>query len=81
LIAWWTDSQVLERIQRLAWEAHGLYAKNPIDGLEGQRLRKIRIELDRCWDMLRRRLALPDAGNAADDVQARASEIGESHGG
>jgi hypothetical protein len=60
VIASWTDGQVLDRIQRLAWEAQGLYAKNPLDGEDGERLRKIRTELDQCWDLLRQRLALPE---------------------
>jgi hypothetical protein len=78
VIASWTDGQVLDRIQRLAWEAHGLYAKSSLDGEEGGRLRRIRIELDRCWELLRQRLALPDDGHDTDDVQVRAPEIVES---
>ena len=68
----------LDRIQRLAWEANGLYAKSSLGREDGERLRKIRSELDRCWDLLRERLALPDAGHDAHDAQARAPEIVES---
>jgi len=78
VIASWTDGQVLGRIQRLAWEAHGLYAKSSLGGQDGERLRTIRTELDQCWDLLRQRLALPDAGRDADDAQARPPEIVES---
>jgi hypothetical protein len=78
VIASWTDGQVLDRIQRLAWEAQGLYAKNSLDAEDGERLRKIRSELDQCWDVLRQRLALPDAGHDPDDAQVRPPEIVES---
>jgi hypothetical protein len=77
VIASWTDGQVLDRIQRLAWEAQGLYAKNSLDGEDGERLRKIRTELDQCWDLLRQRLALPEAGYDPDDAQVRLPETVE----
>jgi hypothetical protein len=80
MIASWTDGQVLDRIQRLAWEANGLYAKNSLDGEDGERLRKIRIELDQCWDLLRQRLALPDDG-LVPDAQMRPPEVIESYEG
>ena len=60
-MASWTDFQVLDRIQRLAWEAHGLYA-------------------DRCWSLLRRRLALPDEGRDRDEAPVPAETV-ESYGG
>jgi hypothetical protein len=68
VMASWTDFQVLDRIQRLAWEAHGLYARHSLDG---QRLFEIRTELDRCWNLLRQRLALPDEGRDRADSNAR----------
>jgi hypothetical protein len=78
VIASWTDPKVLDRIQRLAWEAHGLYAKNALDGEDAERLRRIRSELDQCWDLRRRRLALPDAGRNPGDAQMRPPELVES---
>jgi len=62
VIASWTDGQVLDRLQRLAWEAHGLYAKGSLHAGDRERLREIRNDVDQCWDLLRQRLALPDAG-------------------
>ncbi|HEU0093119.1 MAG TPA: DUF2630 family protein [Vicinamibacteria bacterium] len=79
VIASWTDGQVPDRIQRLAWEANGLYAKNAPAREDGERLRKIRIELDQCWTLLRRRLALPDVGRDADDAQVGPRESVESY--
>ena len=80
MIASWTDGQVLDRIQRLAWEAHGLYAKDTLGAEDRERLRKIRIELDQCWELLRQRLALPDDG-LDPDAQVRPPESAESYKG
>jgi hypothetical protein len=74
VIASWTDVQVLDRIQRLAWEAQGLYARNSLDGEDAERLRQIRLELDRCWNLLHQRLALPYEGRDGDDTSGPASE-------
>ncbi len=79
VIASWTDGQVLDRIQRLAWEAHGLYGKNALDLEDGERLRRIRIGLHQGWTLLRRRLALPDDGRDADDGQVWPRESVESY--
>jgi hypothetical protein len=81
VIASWTDGQVLDRIQRLAWEAHGLYARNSLDGPDGERLRQIRTELDRCWSLLRQRLALPDEGRDGDGALAPPPETVASYEG
>lgn len=74
-----TDEQVLRRIERLAAEAHGLYAKNSLDAEDRERLRRLRIELDQCWDLLRQRQALRDAGRDPDQAQVRPPDIVESY--
>ena len=70
-----TDQQVLARVERLASDEHGLYAKNSLDAGDRERLRKIRIELDQCWDLLRQRQALRDAGRDPDQAQVRPADI------
>jgi hypothetical protein len=74
-----TDPQVLERIERLASDEHGLYAKNSLDAGDRERLRRIRIELHQCWDLLRQRQALRDAGRDPDQAQVRPADIVESY--
>ena len=74
-----TDEQVLRRIERLAAEAHALYAKNSLDAEDRERLRRLRIELDQCWDLLRQRQALRDAGRDPDQAQVRPPDIVESY--
>ena len=41
---------------------------------ERNRLRAVEVELDRCWDLLRQRRALRDAGS--DPEQARVRDAG-----
>ena len=76
-----TDDQVMDRIQRLASEAHGLYAKRAFGAGDQERLRRIRIELDQCWDLLRQRLALREAGRDPDEAEVRPADVVESYKG
>jgi hypothetical protein len=74
-----TDEQVLRRIERLASDAHGLYAKNSLGAEDRERLHKLRVELDQCWDLLRQRQALRDAGRDPDQARVRPPDIVESY--
>jgi hypothetical protein len=74
-----TDQEVLRRIEHLASETHALYAKNPLDAEGQQRLRRHRIELDQCWDLLRQRQALRDAGRDPGQAQVRPPDVVESY--
>ena len=71
-----SDESIAARIESLVAEEHNLRSREEpdrtkADALEAdqQRLREVQIELDRCWDLLRQRRALRDAG--ADPEQAR----------
>jgi hypothetical protein len=44
-----------------------------------ERLRAVEVELDRCWDLLRRRRALRAAGGDPDAVEARDAETVERY--
>ena len=74
-----TDQEVLRRIERLAADEHALYAKNSLDGQDRERLRKLRVELDQCWDLLRQRQALRDAGRDPDQARVRPADVVESY--
>jgi Protein of unknown function (DUF2630) len=57
-------SPILDHIDALVDEEHRLWAQSEQGGLDDAghaRLEAIRGELDRCWDLLRRRRANPDA--------------------
>ncbi|MGO8904719.1 MAG: DUF2630 family protein [Solirubrobacteraceae bacterium] len=73
-----SDESVDARIERLLAEEHELRHSEQEDGLneerlerDRQRLEALEIELDRCWDLLRQRRALRDAGGNPDDAHIR----------
>jgi hypothetical protein len=64
-------SPILDRIDALVDEEHGLWAESEqgrLDEAGRSRLKEIRGELDRCWDLLRRRRVNPDAPEVPPEV-------------
>jgi hypothetical protein len=53
---------VLEAIRELAEEEQSLFGRGSLDDHELMRLEAIKIELDQCWDLLRRRQVSREAG-------------------
>lgn len=71
-----TDESISDRIERLVTEEHELRNREPSDTTEAleadsARLQAIEVELDVCWDLLRQRRALRDAGANPERAQAR----------
>jgi hypothetical protein len=73
-----SDESIATRIERLVSEEHGLRNREQDDSSsapaleqDARRLREIEVELDVCWDLLRQRRALRDAGADPEDAQAR----------
>ena len=80
-----SDESIAARIERLVGEEHDLRAREQADAADDdaletdrERLRSVEVELDRCWDLLRHRRALRDAG--ADPEQAEARDAGTVEG-
>jgi hypothetical protein len=80
-----SDETIAARIERLVGEEHELRNREQADAaddeaLEGDRdrLRSVEVELDRCWDLLRQRRALRDAG--ADPEGAHVRDAGTVEG-
>ena len=80
------DSSILGRIQALVDEEHTLRGRERSDAADDQalqgdreRLQDVSVELDRCWDLLRQRRALRDAGGNPDDADARDSGTVENY--
>jgi Protein of unknown function (DUF2630) len=80
-----SDESIAARIERLVDEEHELRNREQADvtneeALEGdrERLRSVEVELDRCWDLLRQRRALRDAG--ADPEGAHVRDAGTVEG-
>jgi hypothetical protein len=73
------DQSVLNVIQQLAAEEHHLYGHEALTDADRARLSKINIELDQCWDLLRQRQALRDAGRNPDEAHVRPPETVENY--
>jgi hypothetical protein len=72
------DQSILARIEALVAEEHSLQGGEQADATseaaleaERERLDRVSVELDRCWDLLRQRRARRAAGEDPDDAQQR----------
>jgi hypothetical protein len=73
-----SDESIAARIERLVAEDHQLRSREEADSKNADRLDEdrdrlsaVEVELDRCWDLLRQRRALRDAGANPDNARAR----------
>jgi len=73
------DQSVLKSIRQLADEEHRLYAHETLTDADRARLAKINVELDQCWDLLRQRQALQNAGRNPDEAHVRPPEVVEGY--
>ncbi|MGD1020082.1 MAG: DUF2630 family protein [Verrucomicrobiia bacterium] len=74
-----TDQSVLKHIQGLAAEEHRLFDQESPSKAETARLKKIEVELDQCWDLLRQRQARRAAGQDPNEARVRPPEIVENY--
>jgi hypothetical protein len=78
------DQQVIERINEIAHEEHGLWEKEgrgEITEAEQERLRELAVTLDQCWDLLHQRRARRAAGQDPDRAQLRDTRTVEGYTG
>jgi Protein of unknown function (DUF2630) len=76
------DEQVHERIERLVAEEHELWereAAGKAGADDRERLRSVKLALDQCWDLLRQRRALRDAGRDAEAAEPRDRRVVEGY--
>lgn len=76
-----TDKNVLGHIEELVTEEKKLYAQGGMSDAERERLAKINVELDRCWDLLRQRRALREYGRNPDEADVRPAKVVENYKG
>lgn len=73
-----TDDAVLARIKALVDEERALRDRRQREEIaapeELDRLKRLEVELDRCWDLLRQRRALEETGQDASDAAPRSGE-------
>jgi hypothetical protein len=75
------ESQVLSHIQELVAEEHRLLEQRSLADAEHERLDRIKVELDQCWDLLRQRRALQETGGDPDRAQIRPPGVVEKYVG
>ena len=81
-----SDENIATRIEQLVSEEHRLRTLEEADSTDEtalaedrQRLERVSVELDRCWDLLRQRRALRAAGGNPDDAEVRDAETVENY--
>jgi Protein of unknown function (DUF2630) len=74
------DPPIRNHIEALVEEEQALLGREQRDAVDAdaldadrRRLEQISLELDRCWDLLRQRRALRDAGEDPDEARLRDS--------
>jgi hypothetical protein len=68
------DSTVQSKIEQLVTEEQELLRAHEGEGPDPERharLEQVKVELDRCWDLLRQRRAQEEFGHDPDEASAR----------
>ena len=76
------DGQIHGTIEQLVAEEHELWeheASGNATDADRQRLEELKISLDQCWDLLRQRRALREAGLDPEAAQARPDDVVENY--
>ena len=76
------DPQIHGTIEQLVAEEHDLWERESAGAAtdsDRQRLEALKVSLDQCWDMLRQRRALREAGRDPDAAHLREPEVVERY--
>ena len=73
------DQPVLGHIDGLVKEEERLYAQSQLTDDDRDRLAKIKVEVDQCWDLLRQRRALREFGRDPDQAKVRPPKVVENY--
>jgi hypothetical protein len=76
------DDRIHSRIEQLVSEEHELWQREAAGGAtedDRRRLDSLKVSLDQCWDLLRQRRALREAGLDDEGAQARDPEVVEGY--
>ena len=76
-----TEGTLLGKIDALVREEQKLYGHAELSGHDQVRLDTIKVELDQCWDLLRQRDALREAGKDPGDARVRPASVVEKYTG
>jgi len=78
------DSKVTDRIGELARQEHELFAREAqgkATDADRERLKRIQVTLDQCWDLLRQRRAKREFGQNPDEATLRDEKTVEGYTG
>jgi uncharacterized protein DUF2630 len=76
------DKAIANQINRLAEEEHQLFdreAKGTASDADKERLRRLQVTLDQCWDLLRQRRAKREFGQNPDEAKPRDEKTVEGY--
>ena len=76
------DSQIHGTIEQLVTEEHELWQRESAGTASDEdrdRLQAVKVSLDQCWDLLRQRRALHDAGGDPDAAEVRSADVVEHY--
>jgi Protein of unknown function (DUF2630) len=76
------DPQIHGTIEQLVAEEHELWERESAgtaDDSDRQRLQELKVSLDQCWDLLRQRRALKEAGFDESSAKLREPDLVERY--
>jgi len=76
------DSQIHGSIEQLVAEEHEIWQRESAGhatDADRRRLQELKVSLDRCWDLLRQRRALDEAGLDPDAAAERPADVVERY--
>lgn len=76
------DQEIIDRINELAADEHQLFEKESrgaATDVERERLKRLQVTLDQCWDLLHQRRARRAAGLDPDEARVRDEETVEGY--
>ena len=77
------DEDIVKHIDGLVEEEHRLHSHSAegkeLSEEDRATLRRLEIELDQCWDLLRQRRARRNAGQDPDDASVRPADVVERY--
>jgi hypothetical protein len=76
------DPKIHDAIEELVTEEHQLWQRESTGDAtdaDRRRLQEVKVSLDQCWDLLRQRRALRDAGRDPSAADVRRSEVVEGY--
>lgn len=76
------DTQIHASIEQMVAEEHEIWQRESAgdaSDADRQRLGELKVALDRCWDLLRQRRALDEAGLDPDAASERPADVVERY--